>query len=74
MFDADFNFMYLSIDRYAFEVLPLIGLFVLIEWFSRDHESPIFGKMKSVKVLLILLLTCVLGVFSDHSEFIYFQF
>jgi D-alanyl-lipoteichoic acid acyltransferase DltB (MBOAT superfamily) len=73
-FDFDFGFKYLSIDRYAFEILPLIGFFVLIEWFSRHNETPIFGKMKYIKTLVILILIATLGVFSNHSEFIYFQF
>lgn len=65
---------YLVIERYNFEMLLLIGFFVGIEWFNRDREQPITGKFQFLKTLITILLILLFGVFSEHSDFIYFQF
>ena len=69
-----FNITYLNIERYTIEMLGIIGLLVLIEWFHRTQEHPFFGRFKWVKIIGIILLLLTLGVYSDHQEFIYFQF
>lgn len=73
-----FNFegalQYLSFDRYAPELLLLLFVFLIFEWFSREHIHPVFGKMKYVTLVLILWMLLVFGVYSDAKEFIYFQF
>ena len=73
-FNLDFSFQYLTIERYNFEALLLLLFFVLVEWFSRNSEHPFIGRYKKIYVSLILILIITLGVFSEHSSFIYFQF
>lgn len=65
---------YLSMERYSVEMLTLIGLFIFIEWNSKENEQPISGNFQYLKTVGILLMIFVFGVFSNHSEFIYFQF
>ncbi|MDT0676811.1 MBOAT family O-acyltransferase [Autumnicola musiva] len=65
---------YLSIGRYSTELLLLIALFISIEWASRREEHPFAGKQKFVKTSVALLMITMFGVFSKHSDFIYFQF
>jgi len=73
-FNMDFKLQYLTIERYSAEMMILIILFTLIEWCSRKVEAPISGKYRLFKSVLILILIFVFGVYSEHSEFIYFQF
>ena len=73
-----FNFkggiQYLSIDRYSVELVFLLLAFLVFEWFSREREHPFFGKAKDFLALVVILMIIVFGVYSDASEFIYFQF
>lgn len=73
-----FNFSkgieYLSIERYSVEILLLLVFFILIEWFSRNNQHPFFGKFKSIKMSLILIMLIIFGVYSQANDFIYFQF
>jgi len=69
-----FKIEYLSIERYNVEMLLLISLLVLFEWFNRNKENPISGKYEFSKTFILLLLIISLGVYSEHSTFIYFQF
>lgn len=72
--NRNFKMEYLTIERYNIELLPLIGIFLLIEWYSRKREHPIIGKLKWFKIVGLLLMIILFGVFSNHQEFIYFQF
>lgn len=72
--NLNFSMQYLSIERYAMEALVLLSFFILAEWFSRNFEHPFIGKFKTLYLTLIIFLTIVLGVYSNHSDFIYFQF
>jgi alginate O-acetyltransferase complex protein AlgI len=67
-------FQFLPHNRNAPELLPLLAAFILAEWFSREHEHPVFGKFKTAKLLMIVLGILLFGVFSDTTQFIYFQF
>ncbi|MCA6422544.1 MAG: MBOAT family protein [Flavobacterium sp.] len=73
-----FNFKggieYLSIDRFSVELVFILLLFLVFEWFSREREHPFFGKAKDFWALIVILMVIVFGVYSDASEFIYFQF
>ena len=73
-FNFGFDIQHLVIDRYSVEILVLLGLFVLIEWFNRMYEHPFRGKLKLVKVISVIALLLSLGVYSDYQQFIYFQF
>src|SRR5690554_1609625 len=65
----------LSLERFAFELLPLIGLLILIEWFSRQKEHPLINtKYPTLFTVFIVLLIVLFGSFSNIQEFIYFQF
>ncbi len=65
----------LRIDRYAVEILPLILLLLLIEWFSRTKEFPLINDSKyHHKTILIIISILIFGNFSDMNDFIYFQF
>ncbi len=72
--DLSFELQYLSIERYNVEMLLIIGIFVLLEWFHRHLEHPFTGSFKWVKIIAIILMLLTLGVYSDQQEFIYFQF
>jgi D-alanyl-lipoteichoic acid acyltransferase DltB (MBOAT superfamily) len=76
LFSFNFNnaIQYLSIERYAPELLILIFFFVIVEWNSREAEHPFFGKWIHLKLFFILLGLITLGVYSNVSDFIYFQF
>ncbi|SNR36520.1 MBOAT family O-acyltransferase [Lutibacter flavus] len=73
---TNFNFKieYLSIERYNIELLLLISVFLIIEWVNRNNEHPISGKLSYIKMTGIILMILVFGVYSDHQNFIYFQF
>ncbi len=72
--DLTFNIQYLSIERYAVEALLLIAAFIFIEWRSRHQEHPFTGRFKQVYFSLALCFIIILGVYSQHTDFIYFQF
>lgn len=74
IFKFDFRMQFLSFERYSPELLLLVFSFIIIEWFSREREHPVFGKYKTAKALLIITSILVLGSFSSISDFIYFQF
>ncbi|MBF4465644.1 MBOAT family protein [Flavobacterium sp. LC2016-12] len=70
----DFGFQYLEPDRYNYELILLIGVFVLIEWNNRHKAEPLSGKRNLLKLALAIGSIMVFGTFSDYKEFIYFQF
>nr|WP_314835919.1 MBOAT family O-acyltransferase [uncultured Flavobacterium sp.] len=65
---------YLENERYSYEILLLVLLFILVEWKARAKIEPISGKYSWVKVTLCLAVLLALGTYSDYKEFIYFQF
>nr|WP_294925834.1 MBOAT family O-acyltransferase [uncultured Flavobacterium sp.] len=72
--NKDFSFQYLDNERYNYELLLMIGLFVLVEWNNRNKTEPISGKMSMLKMALAITAIMTFGTFSDYKEFIYFQF
>ena len=73
-FNFGFRIQHLVLDRYSVEIVVVLALFVLLEWFNRKYEHPFRGKLKWVKIIGVLLLLISLGVYSDNQQFIYFQF
>jgi D-alanyl-lipoteichoic acid acyltransferase DltB (MBOAT superfamily) len=69
-----FTEQYFSIERYNYELITLVLVFVLVEWNHRSKIEPISGKCSWLKLSLCLAAILALGVFSDYKEFIYFQF
>ncbi len=75
VFKGDFVIEMLRIERYSFEILPLILILLGIEWFSRNKEFPLFStKPNYLKVSLIIAIILIFGSFSIAQDFIYFQF
>ena len=72
--DFHFNSQYLSNERYNYELLLLVLVFIAVEWFNRSKVEPLSGKVSWLKVTLAIMALLVLGVYSDYKEFIYFQF
>ena len=72
--NGEFVSQYLKNERYNYELLIMVFLFVLIEWNNRFKEEPISGKYSTIKLTLCLLSLLALGTYSDYKEFIYFQF
>lgn len=76
MFSFEFmgGLQYLSIERYSIELILLLTVFTTIEWMSREHEHPFFGKWIYAKLTLVILGLITLGVYTNANDFIYFQF
>lgn len=72
--NLSFSIQYLDIERYTPELLLLVGVFVVFEWFNKYKVEPISGKYEWIKVFFCMLALLALGVYSDYKEFIYFQF
>jgi len=72
--NGNFSSQYLDNERYNYELLLMVGLFVWVEWNSRTKAEPISGKRSLLKVALAILAIMAFGTFSDYKEFIYFQF
>lgn len=72
--DRHFGSQYLENERYNYELLLLISVFVLVEWNSRNKIEPISGKRSFLKLSLAIMAIMAFGTFSDYKEFIYFQF
>ncbi|TPG40128.1 MBOAT family O-acyltransferase [Flavobacterium pectinovorum] len=72
--NRDFGFQYLDNERYSYELLAMIGFFVLVEWNSRTRTEPLSGNKSTLKIALAIVAIMAFGTFSDYKEFIYFQF
>lgn len=65
----------LYIQRYVFEMLPLIVLLVIIEWYARKKEFPLSSTRWSlVQVTAVIGMIIFFGSFSNPQDFIYFRF
>ncbi|PWA09947.1 MBOAT family O-acyltransferase [Flavobacterium laiguense] len=72
--NREFSSQYLLNERYNYELLLMVGVFVLVEWNNRTKEEPISGKYNTVKMALAIVAILAFGTYSDYKEFIYFQF
>jgi len=62
-------------NRYPFEILPIVLLMFVFEWFSRNSETPLSkGKFLTIRTIIILILLIILGNFANYQLFIYFFF
>ncbi|GHC59499.1 MBOAT family O-acyltransferase [Ulvibacter litoralis] len=73
-FNFKSGFQYLSTERYAPELMILIIGFIIVEWSAREKEHPFFGKWIHLKIIATLVSIILLGVYSNVTDFIYFQF
>nr|WP_199000984.1 MBOAT family protein [Flavobacterium sp. ASV13] len=74
IFNGDFNSQYLDNERYNYELLLMISLFVWVEWKNRTKVEPLSGKRSMLRVILAIGAILAFGTYSDYKEFIYFQF
>jgi D-alanyl-lipoteichoic acid acyltransferase DltB (MBOAT superfamily) len=72
--EGNFSSQYLTNERYNYEMLLMIGLFVFVEWNNRLKEEPISGKNSWLRLSFAVAAILALGTYSDYKEFIYFQF
>lgn len=72
--NLDFGLQYLSMERYNVELFLLLLLFIITEWIFRKQEEPITGKYSKLKAVITIFCILTLGVYSEHQQFIYFQF
>ncbi|XMO86564.1 MBOAT family O-acyltransferase [Algibacter sp. AS12] len=72
--NLSFKIEYLSNENYSLEIMLLIGVFMVLEWFHRNSEHPFLGRLKWIKIIAVVIMILSFGVYSDHQEFIYFQF
>lgn len=72
--NGEFASQYLSNERYNYELLIMIGLFILVEWNNRTKIEPISGKYSHLKLTMCLVSIIAFGTYSNYKEFIYFQF
>lgn len=72
--NRDFDFQYLVNERYSYELLIMVGLFVVVEWNNRSKTEPLSGKRNMLKLTSAILVIIAFGTYSDYKEFIYFQF
>lgn len=74
MTDLTFKIQYLNNERYSVELLMMIVVFVVVEWFNRSKIEPLSGNYSWFKIGVAILAMYMFGVYSDYKEFIYFQF
>lgn len=72
--NGEFSPQYLDNERYNYELLLMIGLFVLVEWNNKTKVEPISGKRSWLKMAVAIMAIIAFGTYSDYKEFIYFQF
>ncbi|MFD2939593.1 MBOAT family O-acyltransferase [Flavobacterium notoginsengisoli] len=72
--NREFASQYLDNERYNYELLLMVGIFVLVEWNNRTKVEPISGNRSILKMALAILAIIAFGTYSDYKEFIYFQF
>lgn len=72
--NGEFSPQYLDNERYNYELILMIGLFVLVEWNNRTKVEPISGRRSMLKMALAIMAIIAFGTYSDYKEFIYFQF
>jgi hypothetical protein len=72
--DFHFESQYFTNERYNYELLLLVFVFVGVEWLNRSKVEPFSGKLSWIKVAIAIITLLTLGVYSDYKEFIYFQF
>lgn len=72
--DLHFAPQYFNFERYNYEIIIMILLFVVVEWNNRYKIEPLSGKYSWVKVALAMGAILAFGIFTDYKNFIYFQF
>lgn len=75
IFTSNLGLEKINIERFSFEILPLIFFLILIEWIYRRHDFPFdSGKKSFFAISLLIGLIIIFGSYSEIQSFIYFQF
>jgi len=75
LFHIGFGIELLNIGRYSVELIPLMGLFMAFEWFTRKQTFPLESpKWQWLKIAVLVGCIVFLGSYSDMQDFIYFKF
>lgn len=72
--NLEFKPQYFVIERYNYELIPMVALFVAFEWFNRYRIEPVSGKYSYLKIAIGIAVLLLFGVYSEYKNFIYFQF
>ena len=72
--NGNFSSQYLDNERYNYEMLLMLFVFVFVEWQNKTKVEPISGRFATLKMAACLAAIIMLGTYSDYKEFIYFQF
>lgn len=72
--NLEFKSQYFNIERYNFELVLMLVLFVGFEWLNRYKIEPISGKYSYPKICLAIMVLLLFGVYTEYKSFIYFQF
>ena len=72
--NGNFSSQYLDNERYNYEILLLLFVFVWVEWHNKTKVEPISGRFATLKMAACLAAIIMLGTYSDYKEFSYFQF
>lgn len=72
--DLHFAPQFFNFERYNYELIVMVLLFVIVEWNNRYKIEPLSGRYSWLKVSLAIIAIIALGIFTDYKNFIYFQF
>ncbi len=61
-----------GIERYCYEIIPIIIMFIAYEWVKRHRQDQMIANKLELTAILTLLV--MFGVYSNVQNFIYFQF
>ena len=74
LINGNFKSQYLDNERYNYEIVLLLVVFIAVEWQNKTKVEPISGKYARLKLAACLAAIIMLGTYSDYKELIYFQF
>ncbi|WP_225035568.1 MBOAT family O-acyltransferase [Winogradskyella sp. SM1960] len=75
LFQFSFKIDRLTLERFSYEMIPLVLVLLGIEWITRTKQHPVKNTTTPMLwSMILLLLIFVFGSFSSVQEFIYFQF
>ncbi|MDC3299452.1 MBOAT family protein, partial [Flavobacteriaceae bacterium] len=75
IFTSNFKIERINLERFSFEIIPLILILIIIEWIFRKKDFPFDSNKKSfLGMTFLIILIIVFGSYSEMQSFIYFQF
>jgi len=61
-------------EQISYIILISLSYLVLLEWYNRGVECPLFNRFSRMKIIVTILFILLFGQFNIQSKFIYFQF